>query len=54
MGEDRLAVLEERLDGAAHGRHVAHLELDGCGTHDGGCEDDGEVVGGHLQKHISL
>ena len=45
-----MAVLDEELHRHILRVHVCHLLLEAVVAHDGGREDDGQVLGGHLRE----
>lgn len=47
-GEDGMTMLDDELHGQVLGMHVGHLLLETVIPHDGGREDDGQVLGRHL------
>lgn len=52
--ENRITVLNDKLYRKVLGMHIRHLAFKTCVTHDSGCENDSQVLGGHLNGHISF
>lgn len=46
--EDFVTVFDDELHCVILGVHVAHLSFEAGVAHNGGCKDDSEVLGGHL------
>lgn len=47
-GKYLVAVLDDELNGIVFGMHVAHLPFQTVVSHDSGCKNDSNILGGHL------